>query len=76
MTGLKLPPVYQLGYVVGDIDKACEFYQSTYGVGPFQVIDDPDRHNQSQEFSAKIALLGGHDAPRAFLRLGLEQDLQ
>ena len=42
MTELKLPPVYQLGYVVGNIDKACEFYQSTYGVGPFQIIDEVD----------------------------------
>ncbi len=28
---LKLPPVYQLGYVVKDIDRACEFYTSTFG---------------------------------------------
>jgi 4-hydroxyphenylpyruvate dioxygenase-like putative hemolysin len=41
-TELKLPPVYQLGYVVGNLDKACEFYQSTYGVGPFNVIDEVD----------------------------------
>ena len=42
MTGLKLPPVYQLGYVVRDIEKACGFYESTYGVGPFQVVDEVD----------------------------------
>ena len=40
MTLLKLPPVHQLGYVVGDIEKTCEFYESTYGVGPFNVIDE------------------------------------
>jgi methylmalonyl-CoA/ethylmalonyl-CoA epimerase len=40
MTDLKLPPVYQLGYVVRDIDKACEFYEATYGVGPFQVFPE------------------------------------
>ena len=42
MTDLKLPPVYQLGYVVRDIEKACEFYEATYGVGPFQVIPEVD----------------------------------
>lgn len=40
MTDLKLPPVYQLGYVVRDIDKACAFYEATYGVGPFQVFPE------------------------------------
>jgi catechol 2,3-dioxygenase-like lactoylglutathione lyase family enzyme len=42
MTQLKLPPVHQLGYVVGNVDKACEFYQATYGVGPFHVVDEVD----------------------------------
>jgi 4-hydroxyphenylpyruvate dioxygenase-like putative hemolysin len=42
MTQLKLPPVHQLGYVVGNIEKACEFYNSTYGVGPFDIIDEVD----------------------------------
>ncbi len=42
MTGLKLPPVYQLGYVVKDIVKTCEFYTSTYGIGPFEIIDEVD----------------------------------
>jgi len=42
MTDLKLPPVYQLGYVVHDIEKTCDFYQSTYGVGPFNVIPEVD----------------------------------
>jgi methylmalonyl-CoA/ethylmalonyl-CoA epimerase len=39
---LKLPPVYQLGYVVKNIDQACEFYTSTFGIGPFDVIDEVD----------------------------------
>jgi catechol 2,3-dioxygenase-like lactoylglutathione lyase family enzyme len=35
-----LPPVYQLGYVVRDIEKACRYYESVFGTGPFsQVID-------------------------------------
>ncbi len=42
MTELKLPPLYQLGYVVGDIDKTCEFYESTYGIGPFRTLDEVD----------------------------------
>ena len=39
---LNLPPVYQLGYVVGDIDAACKHYESIFGVGPFTVIDEVD----------------------------------
>ena len=42
MAELTMPPVYQLGYVVGDVEKACEFYQSIYGVGPFTVLDEVD----------------------------------
>ncbi len=42
MTDLKLPPVYQLGYVVRDLEKACAFYEAIYGVGPFQVIPEVD----------------------------------
>lgn len=42
MSDLKLPPVYQLGYVVRDIEKACAFYEATYGVGPFQVLPEVD----------------------------------
>jgi catechol 2,3-dioxygenase-like lactoylglutathione lyase family enzyme len=35
-----LPPVYQLGYVVNDIERACKYYESVFGTGPFsQVID-------------------------------------
>jgi catechol 2,3-dioxygenase-like lactoylglutathione lyase family enzyme len=40
MTGLTLPPVHQVGYVVGNIEKACGFYESTYGVGPFDIVDE------------------------------------
>jgi 4-hydroxyphenylpyruvate dioxygenase-like putative hemolysin len=41
-TELRLPPVYQLGYVVRNVEQACAFYESTYGVGPFQVINEVD----------------------------------
>src|SRR5512136_1536556 len=32
---VKLPKVSQLGYVVADIDRACRYYESTLGIGPF-----------------------------------------
>jgi len=38
----KLPPVCQLGFVVNDIEKACEYYTSTFGIGPFTVLDEVD----------------------------------
>lgn len=31
----KFPPLYQLGYVVKDIEKACRHYESVFGIGPF-----------------------------------------
>jgi len=36
---VKLPPVQQIGIVVKDMDKAIEHYASTFGIGPFRVID-------------------------------------
>ncbi len=42
MTDFKLPPVYQLGYVVKDIEKAGDFYTSVYDIGPFEIIDEVD----------------------------------
>lgn len=32
---LKDLPLYQLGYVVRDIESAVSFYESTFGIGPF-----------------------------------------
>jgi len=32
---IKLPKVSQLGYVVADIERACKYYESTLGIGPF-----------------------------------------
>jgi predicted enzyme related to lactoylglutathione lyase len=35
-----LPPVYQLGFVVSDIERACKHYEAVFGTGPFsQIID-------------------------------------
>jgi methylmalonyl-CoA/ethylmalonyl-CoA epimerase len=35
-----LPPVCQLGYVVTDIEKACKYYESIFGTGPFSEVID------------------------------------
>ena len=39
---LNLPPVYQLGYVVRDVEATCKHYQSIFGIGPFDIIDEVD----------------------------------
>ena len=31
----KLSPIYQLGYVVADVEKAAKHYESAFGIGPF-----------------------------------------
>ena len=36
----RLPPVYQLGYVVSDIEKARGYYESVFGTGPFSDVID------------------------------------
>lgn len=38
----KLPPVYQLGFVVNDIEKTCKHYESFFGTGPFSPVIDVD----------------------------------
>jgi methylmalonyl-CoA/ethylmalonyl-CoA epimerase len=35
-----LPPVYQLGYVVSDIERACKHYESVFGTGRFSDVID------------------------------------
>jgi len=34
-----LPPVSQVGIVVRDIERTAEYYTSTFGIGPFSIID-------------------------------------
>ena len=34
---VKLPPPGQIGMIVRDIDKVIDFYQSTFGIGPWVV---------------------------------------
>ena len=36
---VKLPPVSQVSIVVKDMDRAIEYYSSTFGMGPFRVMD-------------------------------------
>jgi methylmalonyl-CoA/ethylmalonyl-CoA epimerase len=36
---VKLPPVFQVSIVVKDMDRAIEYYSSTFGIGPFKVMD-------------------------------------
>jgi hypothetical protein len=38
-SGVKLSPVEQLGIVVRDIDKAVEYYEATFGWGPFSISE-------------------------------------
>ncbi len=38
----KFPPLYQLGYVVGDIEKACQHYESIFRIGPFSPSTEVD----------------------------------
>jgi methylmalonyl-CoA/ethylmalonyl-CoA epimerase len=36
---LELPPPYQIGVVVADMDKAVEYYSTIFGVGPFTIYE-------------------------------------
>jgi len=36
---VKLPPVHQVGIVVKNIEKAADYFTSTFGIGPFSIID-------------------------------------
>ena len=36
---VQLPPVEQIGIVVKDMDQAIDYYSSTFGWGPFHVMD-------------------------------------
>lgn len=38
----ELPPVYQLGYVVGDIEQACKHYESVFATDPFSPVVEVD----------------------------------
>jgi len=45
LRAIDLPPVSQIGVWVHDLDRAVDYYTSSFGVGPFNVHDfEPDRH--------------------------------
>ena len=41
-TPFNLPPVYQLGFVVKDIERTCKHYEFMFGTGPFSEVIDVD----------------------------------
>jgi methylmalonyl-CoA/ethylmalonyl-CoA epimerase len=34
-TPFRLSPIYQLGYVVANVENTCRHYESAFGIGPF-----------------------------------------
>lgn len=40
MENLRLPKLGQVGVVVKDLKKAVEYYTSTFGIGPFEIIEN------------------------------------
>lgn len=40
-----LPPPFQLGVVVRNMERAVDYYSSVFGIGPFRVYDfEPEKH--------------------------------
>ncbi len=63
---LKLPPVYQLGYVVKDIEKACSYYESVFGTDSFCEVMDVDMsgamlRGKPIETTIKVAFVNSGD---------------
>ena len=61
-----LPPVYQLGYVVRDIEKACRYYESVFGTGPFSDVIDVNMdgallRGEPVETTIKVAFVDSGD---------------
>ena len=58
---LALPEPSQIGVVVRDLDKAVDYYSSTFGIGPFEIIERhvtgaTIRQRQDVSYKARIAL--------------------
>lgn len=55
-----LPELAQVGVVVKDIDQAMHYYSTTFGIGPFRVIDfdfpDATLHGKPVSLKLRIAL--------------------
>jgi len=58
-TKLDLPRVSQIGVVVRDMDRAVDYYESIFGLGPFTVYEFvPDKHWYMEEPSPLKLLMG------------------
>jgi methylmalonyl-CoA/ethylmalonyl-CoA epimerase len=56
---LGLPPVSQIGVVVRDMNRAVDYYSSTFGIGPFTVYEFiPEKHWYMEEPSYLKILMG------------------
>jgi methylmalonyl-CoA/ethylmalonyl-CoA epimerase len=56
---LELPPPYQIGVVVADMDKAVDYYSSLFGIGPFTVYEfRPEKHWYKEKASPLRLILG------------------
>jgi len=55
---LQLPGVGQIGVVVEDLDRTIAFYQSTFGIGPFDIreVGAPNVWDRGQEKAIKARL--------------------
>jgi len=59
MDAIQLPRVSQVGVVVRDVRKACEFYRKFFGLGPFTIYEfEPDRHWYMEEPSPLRLMMG------------------
>ncbi len=58
---VKLPPVEQIGIVVKNVDRAIEYYSSTFGWGPFRVrevyLEGFTYRNQPCDCRLKVAFI-------------------
>jgi methylmalonyl-CoA/ethylmalonyl-CoA epimerase len=44
-TEMGLPPPFQLGVIVRNMERAVDYYSSVFGIGPFTVYDfEPEKH--------------------------------
>jgi len=56
---LNLPRVSQIGVVVGEMDRAVDYYESVFGLEPFTVYEFvPDKHWYMEEPSPLKILMG------------------
>ncbi len=53
---VQLPPVGQIGVVVKDLDECMEYYSSTFGIGPWRVVeyDFPEIKVRDKTYPCKI----------------------